>query len=125
VTRTGAKRPLVVGDRLDTDIAGARRAGIPSMVVLTGVTTLRALATAAPEQRPNLVAADLGGLNQPHPTALDGRCGDAVAEYDPQARRIVLRSDGRSDERLGALVTAGWKAVDDGLEVVDIDSWST
>ena len=38
VRRTGARRPLVVGDRLDTDIEGARRAGAASLLVLTGVT---------------------------------------------------------------------------------------
>jgi HAD superfamily hydrolase (TIGR01450 family) len=34
VARTGAKRPLVVGDRLDTDIEGAVRVGADSMLVL-------------------------------------------------------------------------------------------
>lgn len=121
VARTGAKRPLVIGDRLDTDIAGARNAGLPAMAVLTGVTDLRALATANPDQRPDLVAADLRALNRPHPTAIDGRCGDTVAEYDPKSSRIVVRSGGQPDEALGALVTAGWKAVDDGLEVLGID----
>ena len=33
------ERPLVVGDRLDTDIAGANAAGLPSLLVLTGVST--------------------------------------------------------------------------------------
>ena len=39
VDRTGAKRPLVVGDRLDTDIEGAVRAGADSLLVLTGVSS--------------------------------------------------------------------------------------
>jgi len=34
----GAARPLVVGDRVDTDIVMAERAGLPSLLVLTGVT---------------------------------------------------------------------------------------
>ncbi|WP_151523216.1 HAD-IIA family hydrolase [Serinicoccus kebangsaanensis] len=47
---------LMVGDRLDTDIAGARAAGLRSALVLTGVST-RAEADAAPhEQRPDRVA---------------------------------------------------------------------
>jgi ribonucleotide monophosphatase NagD (HAD superfamily) len=125
VARTGAQRPLVIGDRLDTDIAGARRAGLPAMAVLTGVTDLCALASAPVGQRPDLVAADLRGLNCPHPTARDGRCGDARAEYDRGTRRVAVRSAGRPDETLAALVTAGWKAVDDGFEVHDVERWQT
>jgi HAD superfamily hydrolase (TIGR01450 family) len=125
VSRTGARHPIVVGDRLDTDIAGARSADIPAMAVLTGVTDLLALATARPSQRPDLVAADLRALNQAHPAARDGRCGNAVAGYDDSSGRLVVRSAGRPDETLAALVTAGWKAVDDGLEVRGVDRWQT
>ena len=38
ILRTGAKRPLVVGDRLDTDIEGAFNGEVDSLLVLTGVT---------------------------------------------------------------------------------------
>src|SRR4051794_2392782 len=44
--RFGGQAPLVVGDRLDADVAGARAAGLPAALVLTGVTT-RAEALAA------------------------------------------------------------------------------
>jgi glycerol 3-phosphatase-2 len=60
--RVGAQRPLVVGDRLDTDIEGANRAGMDSLLVLTGVSGPRDLLTAPPERRPTHVAADLAGL---------------------------------------------------------------
>ncbi len=39
--------PLVVGDRLDTDIAGANAAGLPSLMVLTGVSTAEDMIRAA------------------------------------------------------------------------------
>jgi HAD superfamily hydrolase (TIGR01450 family) len=58
----GARRPLVVGDRLDTDVAGARRAGYDSLLVLTGVTDAAALETAHQDQRPTYVTTDLSGL---------------------------------------------------------------
>ncbi|NUT36181.1 MAG: HAD-IIA family hydrolase [Hamadaea sp.] len=58
----GATRPLVVGDRLDTDIAGARRADMDSLLVLTGVSGRDELADAPDERRPAYVAADLTGL---------------------------------------------------------------
>ncbi|GGP63988.1 HAD-IIA family hydrolase [Saccharothrix coeruleofusca] len=60
----GAQRPLVVGDRLDTDIAGAVNAGMDSLLVLTGVST-EAEARALPEERrPTYVAADLSVLDR-------------------------------------------------------------
>ena len=67
VERVGAKRPLVVGDRLDTDIEGAVRGGTDSMLVLTGVSRPADLLLAGPQQRPTYLAADLSGLNASHP----------------------------------------------------------
>jgi hypothetical protein len=64
--RTGARRALVVGDRLDTDIAGAHAAGLPSLLVLTGITGAQELLGAPPQQRPTYLAADLFGLHRPH-----------------------------------------------------------
>jgi glycerol 3-phosphatase-2 len=62
--RTGAARPLVVGDRLDTDIEGANRAGVDSLLVLTGVTRLEQLKDAPKEQQPTYVAEDLRALTE-------------------------------------------------------------
>ena len=67
-----AERPLVVGDRLDTDIEGANRAGMDSLLVLTGVSTADDLASAPPERRPTYVAADLSALFESSPTAAYG-----------------------------------------------------
>lgn len=67
VRRTGATRALVVGDRLDTDIAGAVSAGLPSMLVLTGVNRVHDLLAADPSMRPTFVSADLDGLAADHP----------------------------------------------------------
>ncbi|MFF5085544.1 HAD-IIA family hydrolase [Actinoplanes sp. NPDC000266] len=60
-----AKHPLVVGDRLDTDIQGAVTAGMDSLLVLTGVSTPADLLSATPDRRPTFVAADLSGLFAP------------------------------------------------------------
>ena len=79
VRRTGARRPLVVGDRLDTDIEGASRAGATSLLVLSGVTDPAELLAAGPIHRPDLIAPDASGLLRPHPAVTsDGRtwrCG--------------------------------------------------
>ena len=48
--------PLVVGDRLDTDIAGANAAGLPSLLVLSGVSTAADTVRAALGQRPDYLA---------------------------------------------------------------------
>jgi HAD superfamily hydrolase (TIGR01450 family) len=58
----GAQRPLVVGDRIDTDIEAANRAGMDSMLVLTGVTRTEDLEHAPVSQRPTYVTDDLDGL---------------------------------------------------------------
>jgi HAD superfamily hydrolase (TIGR01450 family) len=58
--RLGEGRYLAVGDRLDVDVVGARRAGIDSALVLTGVTT-RIEADAA-DPRPTHVADSLAAL---------------------------------------------------------------
>ena len=54
-----------MGDRLDTDIAGANAAGLPSLLVLTGVSTAADMVFAIPEERPNYVAPDLRSLMRP------------------------------------------------------------
>jgi len=83
VERVGAVRPLVVGDRLDTDIEGAVRGGADSLLVLTGVTQPADVLLALPQRRPTYVAADLSGLNSDQPeVTVDGgafSCGGWTA----------------------------------------------
>lgn len=64
VKQARAHRPLVVGDRLDTDIAGAAAAGIDSLLVLSGVTTPAELLRAPQSQRPRYLAEDLTAVTQ-------------------------------------------------------------
>jgi glycerol-1-phosphatase len=66
--RCGGTRPLVVGDRLDTDIAGAVSAGLPSLLVLTGVSQPADLLAAPKEQRPTYLGKDLTALGRPQPS---------------------------------------------------------
>ena len=62
---SNARHPLTVGDRLDTDIEGAVKAGMDSLLVLTGVSGPGELLAAPAERRPTYVAADLSALFQP------------------------------------------------------------
>jgi glycerol 3-phosphatase-2 len=116
VLRTGARHPLVVGDRLDTDIEGARRVGADSMLVLTGVTGPAEVVLAPPSQRPTYLAEDLAGLLGPHPavTERDGvfGCGGWTARLGGD--RLELTGDGERIDGLRALCAAAWIAGADG-----------
>ncbi|CAG7657486.1 HAD-IIA family hydrolase [Actinacidiphila bryophytorum] len=111
VLRTGARRPIVVGDRLDTDIEGANASGVDSLLVLTGVTTPEALLAAAPQHRPTYVAADLRGLLTPHPPVVrDGsqaHCGGWTVSAAPS---LTLAGSGDPLDALRALCAATWSS---------------
>ena len=62
LARGDFRTPLVVGDRLNTDIAGANAADLPSLMVLTGVNSARDAVFAIPEERPAYIGADLRSL---------------------------------------------------------------
>jgi ribonucleotide monophosphatase NagD (HAD superfamily) len=110
VLRTGARHPLVVGDRLDTDIEAAHRVDADSMLVLTGVTGPAEAVLAPPSQRPTYLAEDLAGLLEPHPgiTEKDGAygCGGWTARLDGD--RLGLTGDGERIDGLRALCAAAW-----------------
>lgn len=65
IARTSAKRPLVIGDRLDTDIHGANNVGVDSLLVLSGVTTLTEILLAPVELRPTYLAWDAAEILKP------------------------------------------------------------
>ncbi len=52
----------MIGDRLDTDIACAHRAGLPAILVLTGVNTRSDGETASAEEKPDAIFDDLPAL---------------------------------------------------------------
>ncbi|HEY2522935.1 MAG TPA: HAD-IIA family hydrolase [Streptosporangiaceae bacterium] len=110
VIRTGAQHPLVVGDRLDTDIEAAQRVGADSLLVLTGVTDAADAVLAPPRQRPTFVADDLSGLVEPQPAVTIGDdgfgCGGWTARWAGQ--QLSLDGDGRHIDALRALCAAAW-----------------
>jgi HAD superfamily hydrolase (TIGR01450 family) len=104
VAATGARRPLVVGDRLDTDIAGAHNAGLDSLLVLSGVSTAADALGVPPVERPTYVGADIGALVDPHPLVVrDGSsasCGGWTVTLAP----VVLSGAGEPLDALRALL---------------------
>ncbi|MEZ5116504.1 MAG: HAD-IIA family hydrolase [Candidatus Nanopelagicales bacterium] len=123
VERARAERPLVVGDRLDTDILGGNRAGLPTLAVLTGVSGVADLLDAAPPLRPGLVGADLRALLAPHePAVPDGRgwrCGDAAAVVAGASLQVSAPSPltaGAGVRMLRVACAAVWTARDHGMD---------
>lgn len=103
VARLGVTAPLVVGDRLDTDIAAANAAGLDSLLVLSGVTDAAGVLAAPPGLRPSHLGTDLGALTAgpnvlrvgPRPgwrTELDGDQLVLRAAHDPGDDLDALRA---------------------------------
>jgi HAD superfamily hydrolase (TIGR01450 family) len=110
VARFGAQRPLFIGDRLDTDIAGAQAAGIASALVLTGIDRPKHVLAAPSTSRPDFILGDLRELSEPYPqTVTKGdltTVGSAVVRIDGPDVRIVAEGDRPID-----LVRAGAAAI--------------
>jgi HAD superfamily hydrolase (TIGR01450 family) len=105
--RFNAERPLMVGDRLDTDILGARRAGMLSALVLTGIDTAKQVLAAPESSRPDFILADLDGLHAPYPVTEDQRGGITrvgSARVRISGNRVEIFEDG--DDRLDLLRAA-------------------
>ena len=124
VRRTGARRPLVVGDRLDTDIEGARRADARSLLVFSGVTDPGTLLAAVPEHRPDHLGHDASALLAVHPpvveTATGWRCG-AWEARPGEAGALLLVQAGDDPDRAadGGTTTDGL----DGLRALCVAHW--
>ncbi len=120
VLRVGGDRPIMVGDRLDTDIEGAHALGVPSLLVLTGVTWLEQLVAATPERRPTYISPTLEGLFEPQPVpAEEGgavRLGGWTATV-PEGR-LVVEGQGSEADWWRVAAVAGWRHLDgDGTPV--------
>lgn len=84
IARFGGQRTLFIGDRLDTDILGANRAGIDSVLVLTGIDRPKHVLAAPEDSRPTFVLSDLRELHEPYPQAV--RKDGAVTVVDATVR---------------------------------------
>jgi glycerol-1-phosphatase len=86
------RTPLVIGDRLDTDIEGANAAGLPSLMVLTGVNNAADMVHAAAGSRPDFVSEDLRSL---HTDAVTLRIAAHPAwQIDAAGSTITVRTTG-------------------------------
>jgi glycerol-1-phosphatase len=124
VRRTSARHPLVVGDRLDTDIEGAVRAGTPSLLVLTGVAEPRNALRATAGTRPSYLGADLRALQRPAPAVVVDRrqatCGGWSCEAVDETLRWTPTDVPGSEDGLDGLRAAcalAWSLADAGEAV--------
>lgn len=122
IRRMGGARPLMVGDRLDTDIEGARRAGIDSLLVLTGVTGLAEIAAARPDERPTYLAPDLGALCErqlaPEPSNGSWVLGGWSAQVS--GGRLECRGQGSVADWWRCVASAVWSHLDETGEIADV-----
>jgi glycerol 3-phosphatase-2 len=117
--------PVMVGDRLDTDIAAALAADLAAALVLTGVTTPLAVMSAAAAQRPDYLLNDLGDLLLPYRPARLRASGPSVradvagwwVQVDDDA--LTIGGDGPTIEGLRALAAVAWWGADAGHPIAE------
>ncbi|WP_168581197.1 HAD-IIA family hydrolase [Gephyromycinifex aptenodytis] len=120
---------LAVGDRLDTDLAGAVASGMDGLYVRTGVSRPVDVALADHSMRPRYIAADLRALTQEYDEAevqsgqgeVQASCGQARVSLGAS---LELHEGGTPSQRLRAFVAACWAAEElDPSTWGDVDSW--
>jgi len=116
VERFSASSPLFLGDRLDTDVLGANRAGIASALVLTGIDGPKQVLAVDADSRPTFLLGDLRELFEPYPAPVeerDPRTGDRVFRSGTSVVRLagdVVGIDALGDRDID-LLRAGTAAV--------------
>jgi glycerol 3-phosphatase-2 len=107
----GIKNPLMVGDRLDTDIRGANNSGLDSAVVMTGIVTRKELLAAGKEDRPKFILQDLSGLfdayRDPKSTKRGAKSGDSTVELLGD-RVVIVSGNPQSLDTLKAACHVIW-----------------
>ncbi len=121
VQRFDARSPLFIGDRLDTDILGARRAQMRSVHVLTGIDRAKQLIAADATCRPDFLLDDLRQLFEPYPPAVT--TGEVTTVAGARIRlgngRVEVLADGeRPIDLLRAACAAIWGS---GLPIYALD----
>ena len=124
LSRFGSSSAIYIGDRLDTDVLGANRAGIGSALVTTGVTTRKELLAAKDDSRPTYILGTLKelltGYQQPTKTKRGYKLGSAEVELLGQ-KVLVSFGDPKSLEALKCACFTIW---DSGqpIHTLDVES---
>lgn len=121
--RSGTAKMIFVGDRTDTDIAGAIAVGLDSLLVLSGAHGPADLLMAGPEARPTQVGWDLRALLAPVRTAVvkgdSASCGQATVRWVDG--ELIPQGSGSGDDHYLDALWAGarlaWELTDQGRQV--------
>ncbi|MFW6599523.1 HAD-IIA family hydrolase [Propionibacteriaceae bacterium Y2011] len=120
--RLGAESPIFVGDRLDTDIAGAVTVGIDSLLVLSGAHSVADLLAAGPDRRPTHLGADVSALLKParevEITDAGVRCGGQTVQARGNSYEWQGRITSGEDwlDAAWALANLHWRAASAGTD---------
>jgi len=118
-------KTLMIGDRLDTDVLGANRAGLLSALVLTGIDSAKTLLASDASMRPDFVLEDLRGLHEPYPEIRRSLDDDGVHSVEV-GKAVVRRKEhvirvARAGKKID-LIRAGATIVhDSGLKIFGLD----
>lgn len=123
VRRTAATRPLMVGDRLDTDIAGGHNVKADTLLVLTGVSGLREIVSAREGERPTYIGAGLAGLLEPHPApeTVGGKVRLGGWSAGIERGRMSVEGEGSVSDWWRVVAAASWAYLDDHGEPATTD----
>ena len=121
IKRFDATRPLFIGDRIDTDIIGANRAGIDSALVLTGVSRAKELLAAKPGERPTYILGSLTDLDEPYREPKQTKRGFTLRDAEVEIlgnRVVVIAGDPKSLDALKCACATVWAS---GVAIYALD----
>ena len=117
-TAAAPETALFIGDRLDTDVMGGNRAGMKTVLVLTGIDQAKQLLAAPVGSRPDYILNDLRELSEPYPAVITNKDGSVTV------RGATVRKDGmnltivsRGENKLDLLRAACQVIWDSGLAI--------
>lgn len=122
--RFGSKRPLFVGDRIDTDILGANRAGIDSVLVLTGISQPKELLATKADSHPTFVIADLRELLESYQEPKKTKFGYSLrnAEVELLGNKVrVVSGDPKSLDVLRCACAVIWNS-GSAIHALDVEA---